>query len=309
MLEALFGETPLALRFFIAFMVVLGLMGTCAWLIQRFKGTGLTAMASRGRQPRLAVIDSASVDGRRRLILVRRDNVEHLLMIGGPTDVLVEPNIVRAGATRELPPARAAANGSDTLPRPLPLGEGSTWPLQPQPQSEPALRPARPPVANQEPRWTEPEPKPEPAARAPRSVDTLAGLAEELSARPEPSDASYAEAPHAEPRLEAVRSEPARTPPVVPADQPSINAAADQNLAEMAQRLEAALRRPAPEAARGVAAGPRAAADAGPPTRGRSVQTPAANAPEARGRPAGKSLYDSLEQEMASLLGRPAGKS
>ena len=103
MLEAVFGETPLALRFFIAFMVVLGLMGTCAWLIQRFRGAGLTAIANRGRQPRLAVIDSANVDGRRRLILVRRDNVEHLLMIGGPTDVLVEPSIVRAGATRDCP--------------------------------------------------------------------------------------------------------------------------------------------------------------------------------------------------------------
>src|SRR5664279_5714347 len=50
---------------------------------------------TRGRQPRLAVIDAATVDGRRRLVLIRRDNVEHLLMIGGPTDVVVEPNIVR----------------------------------------------------------------------------------------------------------------------------------------------------------------------------------------------------------------------
>ena len=39
---------------------------------------------NRGRMPRLAVIDAAAVDGRRRLVLVRRDNVEHLLMIGGP---------------------------------------------------------------------------------------------------------------------------------------------------------------------------------------------------------------------------------
>jgi flagellar protein FliO/FliZ len=301
MLEAVFGETPLALRFFIAFMVVLGLMGTCAWLIQRFRGTGLTAIANRGRQPRLAVIDSANVDGRRRLILVRRDNVEHLLMIGGPTDVLVEPSIVRAGATRDLPPVRAATGGADTLPRPLPLGEGSTWPLQP--QSEPA-RPARQPVANEEPHRSEPQL--EPAARASRSVDTLAGLAEELSARVEPGEASNAE---------TSRVEPARMPAAMPVDQPTINAAADQNLAEMAQRLEAALRRPSPvndgrpteAAARAAPAGPRAVADSGPPARGRSGQQSAAN--ESKGRPPGKSLYDSLEQEMASLLGRPAGKS
>ena len=32
---------------------------------------------------------------RRKLVLVRRDNVEHLILIGGPTDVVVEPSIVR----------------------------------------------------------------------------------------------------------------------------------------------------------------------------------------------------------------------
>ena len=69
------------------------------------------------------MIDYASVDGRRRLILVRRDNVEHLLMIGGPTDVVVEPNIVRAvAAPREVPVARPPA-GIEALPRAIPLPE------------------------------------------------------------------------------------------------------------------------------------------------------------------------------------------
>ena len=101
MFETLFGaEMPLALRFFIAFVVVLGLIGATAYVVRRFGGDRLGTAASRGRQPRLAVVDAASVDGRRRLILIRRDNVEHLLMIGGPTDVVVEPNIVRAAAAR-----------------------------------------------------------------------------------------------------------------------------------------------------------------------------------------------------------------
>ncbi|HRD77926.1 MAG TPA: flagellar biosynthetic protein FliO [Hyphomicrobiaceae bacterium] len=42
---------------------------------------------------RLAVVDQASVDGRRRLILVRRDDVEHLIMTGGPVDVVIETGI------------------------------------------------------------------------------------------------------------------------------------------------------------------------------------------------------------------------
>ena len=46
--------------------------------------------ASRARQPRLGLVDAFSLDGQRQLVLVRRDNVEHLIMIGGPNDVLLE---------------------------------------------------------------------------------------------------------------------------------------------------------------------------------------------------------------------------
>ena len=103
MLEALFGaDMPLAVRFFLAFLIVLGLIGATAWAVRRFGSGRLGGAGARGRQPRLAVIDYASVDSRRRLILVRRDNIEHLVLIGGPTDVVVEANIVRAApATRE----------------------------------------------------------------------------------------------------------------------------------------------------------------------------------------------------------------
>ena len=100
-MDALFGSTmPLAMRFFIAFLVVLALIGVTAWLVRRFSANRL-GNAARGRQPRLAVIDAASIDSRRRLVLIRRDNTEHLLMIGGPTDVVIEPNIVRATGARE----------------------------------------------------------------------------------------------------------------------------------------------------------------------------------------------------------------
>lgn len=44
--------------------------------------------------PRLAVIEHASVDGKRKLVLVRRDDVEHLIMTGGPVDVVIETGIV-----------------------------------------------------------------------------------------------------------------------------------------------------------------------------------------------------------------------
>jgi flagellar protein FliO/FliZ len=61
-------------------------------------------------EPRLAVVDHANVDGRRRLVLVRRDNTEHLIMTGGPVDVVIETGI----------PARPAAARAEELEAPSP---------------------------------------------------------------------------------------------------------------------------------------------------------------------------------------------
>src|SRR6266480_1382378 len=135
MFDFLFGEGQYGMRFLFAFIVVLGLIALTTWLVRRFGGDRLGAAAGRGRQPRLAVIDAAAVDGRRRLILIRRDNIEHLLLIGGPTDVVVEPNIVRAVAAREVArePARAGLPAG-TAVRASPAVENG-WPLQP---AEPA---------------------------------------------------------------------------------------------------------------------------------------------------------------------------
>src|SRR5258708_10369531 len=115
-------QTPLT--FFFAFVVVLALIGLAAWLARRFAGNRLGANANRGRMPRLAVIDAAAVDGRRRLVLVRRDNVEHLLMIGGPTDIVVEPNIVRAMPARDQVPSRPSVGAGQPPPRVWPAPAG-----------------------------------------------------------------------------------------------------------------------------------------------------------------------------------------
>nr|WP_246215638.1 hypothetical protein [Microvirga makkahensis] len=59
---------------------------------------------SRSRQPRLGIVDVYDLDRQRQLLLLRRDNVEHLLLIGGPNDVVIETNIVRVAGAR-LPAA------------------------------------------------------------------------------------------------------------------------------------------------------------------------------------------------------------
>ncbi|RVB14098.1 hypothetical protein ENZ76_32285, partial [Mesorhizobium sp. M7A.F.Ca.CA.002.10.1.1] len=54
---------------------------------------GTFVAGGRNRKTRLAVMDATAVDSHRRLVLIRRDDIEHLLLIGGPTDVVVERDI------------------------------------------------------------------------------------------------------------------------------------------------------------------------------------------------------------------------
>ncbi len=84
------------------------------WLYRLFFSSSSTRLA-KNRQPRLSLTDAAVVDDKRRLVLVRRDDVEHLVMIGGPSDIVIERNIVRA-APLGVPNARyqQAASGHDT---------------------------------------------------------------------------------------------------------------------------------------------------------------------------------------------------
>lgn len=57
---------------------------------------------------RLAVVEQASVDSRRRLLLVRRDGIEHLIMTGGPVDVVIETGIgERRGRAEPVDPPQA----------------------------------------------------------------------------------------------------------------------------------------------------------------------------------------------------------
>jgi flagellar protein FliO/FliZ len=321
--------------FIFAFVVVLALIGLAAWLVRRFAGNRLGANANRSRMPRLAVIDAAAVDGRRRLVLVRRDNVEHLLMIGGPTDIVVEPNIVRAAMPgRDQPAPRGAGAELRGLPPTADLGN---WPDSEGGHEEPHLpeppaRASRPAFADEPRRPSPPPPMPE------RRSDPLAGFAPEPMTRPEPrlEPRSEPAMPRAAPRSEPMmprppvrpaepapraappppprmpeRAAPPPPPPPQPAPAPAASSA-DQNLADMAQRLEAALRRPAADA-RSEPSEPRIGAlpvaPEPPPSRAAprvTVETtrhePAAAPPVA---PPSKTGFENLEDEMASLLGRP----
>jgi hypothetical protein len=60
------------------------------------------------RPVRLAIVDAFDLDRQRQLVIVRRDNVEHLLIIGGANDLVIESQIIRSesGESRSLREAK-----------------------------------------------------------------------------------------------------------------------------------------------------------------------------------------------------------
>ncbi len=81
------------------YVFLLGLMALAVvavvWVLKSYMNGQSPTSAIFGARPerRLSVVEHATVDGRRRLILIRRDGVEHLIMTGGPVDVVIETGI------------------------------------------------------------------------------------------------------------------------------------------------------------------------------------------------------------------------
>lgn len=78
-------------QFVLSLLFVLGLIGVAAFLARRF-GLAQTTRPTSGRR-RLAAVETLALDGKRRLLLVCRDDVEHLVILGPSTETVVERNI------------------------------------------------------------------------------------------------------------------------------------------------------------------------------------------------------------------------
>ena len=78
-----------------AALFVSALVALTAWAFKAFfGGSGRIGPGFlRQRERRLSIVETAAVDARRKLVLVRRDDVEILVMTGGPVDVVLETGI------------------------------------------------------------------------------------------------------------------------------------------------------------------------------------------------------------------------
>lgn len=173
------------------------------WLFNRLRH-GTFVSGGRSAQPRISVQDAAPVDSHRRLILVRRDEVEHLLLIGGANDLVVESNIRQdSGLGRQASP---------------PPGPPPVLRERPMPPAEPAAYPAPPPRP------------PQPVAQPPRTLatPTLPRVvdAPPASMRQEPRiEAPAPQAPPVRHDPQSFQSSGRDGPPVLRQPAPSINAA------------------------------------------------------------------------------------
>jgi len=95
------------LRFVLALAFVLALIGLLAAVARRYGfGFPVTALKSVGRR-RLKVVEVTPVDARRRLVLVRRDDTEHLILLGQSGELVVETGIAARDEAPDAPPPLA----------------------------------------------------------------------------------------------------------------------------------------------------------------------------------------------------------
>ena len=92
-------EFETLMRFGIALALVLALIAGLAWLGRRQLGS------APGGGRRLRVVESAAIDSRSRVVLVRRDEREHLILVHAGGATVVESGFVAPAETPQGKPS------------------------------------------------------------------------------------------------------------------------------------------------------------------------------------------------------------
>lgn len=78
----------------------------------------LSPRMSGRRGQRLGISEYHELDKSRRLVLVRRDNVEHLILIGGAQDLVIEQGITPAAIAAAYTPSSVSPDSASYRPAP-----------------------------------------------------------------------------------------------------------------------------------------------------------------------------------------------
>jgi Flagellar biosynthesis protein, FliO len=194
----------------VALLVLVGVL----WLV-RNRAPSPFVRGGKGRQQRLQVLDAAAIDARRRIVLIRRDGVEHLVMIGGPTDIVIESGI---GDPAKLPaqpaiaaPAPLEAITTSEPARPAQQLQAPQEKLrvisrQPEPATQLSAPPVQAAIEAPVPAPPERRPQPQPNPAAPASAPEPAFVAAPVAPPQPPAPAFQSEPP--KPSAQPERVEP-----------------------------------------------------------------------------------------------------
>tara|TARA_R110000787_G_scaffold10590_3_gene35825 strand:- start:79 stop:390 length:312 start_codon:yes stop_codon:yes gene_type:complete len=100
-------EVSTYFRFILALVFVLALIALIAWGARRF-GLARGTVRATGGERRLDIVEVTPIDSKRRLVLVKRDGTEHLLLLGTTQDLVIETGITA--------PAGSASTRTSTIP-------------------------------------------------------------------------------------------------------------------------------------------------------------------------------------------------
>ena len=109
------------LRFLFALVFVVGLIGGTAWLARRFGFAPGAATGGGKTNRRLEIVESLALDPKRRILIIRRDDREHLILLGDGSETVLEggfcaPAPIAAPRNHTTPPTEtstAASPGAD----------------------------------------------------------------------------------------------------------------------------------------------------------------------------------------------------
>lgn len=86
------SEMPDIVRALLALAFVVALMGGLAFILKKLGLSGEPNVPSPKKR-RLKIVESLPLDGRRRMVLLQRDEKQHLVILGATSETVVETDI------------------------------------------------------------------------------------------------------------------------------------------------------------------------------------------------------------------------
>lgn len=101
--------------YLLVFVLIVGLAGLALWITRQSTGLDPAQLLPKKQKKRLMLVETRHLDSKRKLMLVRRDDVEHLVMTGGPVDMVLETGIpVPSNADHDLSDMAANKDSEQT---------------------------------------------------------------------------------------------------------------------------------------------------------------------------------------------------